>query len=170
MSSEAAGPGEVRIGTREREDAIKVLGEHLAAGRLEMDEYEERVGRATAARTLTDLRPLFADLPPPHPPALAPPPPPMPPPAPPRMVPPPVGYPHPAAMLPPSDRSKVAAGLLQILLPFGVGRFYTGHAGIAIAQLLTTFLCGAGVVWSIVDGVVLLINGGTDAQGRQLRD
>ena len=40
--------------------------------------------------------------------------------------------------VPLSDKSKVAAGVLQLFLGgFGVGRFYTGHVGIAIAQLLT---------------------------------
>ena len=69
-----------------------------------------------------------------------------------------------------SDKSKIAAGVLQIVLPIGIGRFYTGHAGIAVAQLLTAMFCGVGVIWSIVDGIVLLVNGGTDAQGRRLRD
>jgi hypothetical protein len=27
-----------------------------------------------------------------------------------------------------------------------------------------------GVVWSIIDGIMFLANGGTDAQGRPLRD
>ncbi|MCS7482548.1 DUF1707 domain-containing protein [Umezawaea endophytica] len=61
-------PGELRIGIAEREAAIVAIGEHLATGRLEPDEYERRVGAASLARTYADLRPLFADLPPPHPP------------------------------------------------------------------------------------------------------
>jgi TM2 domain-containing membrane protein YozV len=55
------------------------------------------------------------------------------------------------------------------VLPFGIGRFYTGHTHIAVAQLVLVFV-GVGVIWSIIDGVLLLINGGTDAQGRRLRD
>jgi hypothetical protein len=59
--------GELRIGATERDAAIAAIGEHLVAGRLELDEYERRVGAATQARTYADLRPLFADLPQPHP-------------------------------------------------------------------------------------------------------
>ncbi|HEY3633111.1 MAG TPA: DUF1707 domain-containing protein [Jatrophihabitantaceae bacterium] len=54
---------EVRIGTIERERAATDLGEHLAAGRLSTDEFDERVRRAYAARTATELEPLFRDLP-----------------------------------------------------------------------------------------------------------
>ncbi|MBM7460076.1 DUF1707 domain-containing protein [Rhodococcus coprophilus] len=63
---------EVRIGTAEREEAVHLLGEHFAAGRLTLDEFDERVTRATQARTRGDLVPLFRDLPS-APPALAPP-------------------------------------------------------------------------------------------------
>src|SRR5215813_10008993 len=47
--------------------------------------------------------------------------------------------------MPFSDKSKMVAGLLQIFLgSFGVGRFYTGHMGLAIAQIAVTWLtCGA---------------------------
>jgi hypothetical protein len=63
--------GELRIGTTERERAAAELGEHLAAGRLTTEEFDERVQRAYQARTASDLAPLFADLPdlnPPQPP------------------------------------------------------------------------------------------------------
>ncbi|HCT75902.1 MAG TPA: TM2 domain-containing protein [Micromonosporaceae bacterium] len=65
-------------------------------------------------------------------------------------------------------KSRIAAGVLQIVLPFGVGRFYTGHMGIGLAQLLTVFI-GVGVIWSMIDGVLLLVHGGTDGRGRPLR-
>lgn len=55
--------GELRIGTAERERAAGELGEHLAAGRLTTEEFDERVQRAYQAKTAADLRPLFADLP-----------------------------------------------------------------------------------------------------------
>ena len=54
---------ELRIGTAERERAAADLGEHLAAGRLSTEEFEERVRQAYAARTATELEPLFGDLP-----------------------------------------------------------------------------------------------------------
>jgi TM2 domain-containing membrane protein YozV len=71
-----------------------------------------------------------------------------------------------------SERSKMIAGLLQILLgAFGAGRFYTGHHGIAIAQLVVTLLtCGIGSLWGLIDGILILVNGGTDAEGNVLRD
>jgi TM2 domain-containing membrane protein YozV len=81
------------------------------------------------------------------------------------------GAPHgvdPVTGEPLSDKSKMVAGLLQILLGgFGAGRFYTGHTGIAIGQLVT---CGGCGFWSLIDGIMILVNGGTDAQGRKLRD
>jgi uncharacterized protein DUF1707 len=57
----------LRIGTSEREAAGLALDAHLQAGRLDAEEYGERYARAMSARTREDLRPLFADLPTPHP-------------------------------------------------------------------------------------------------------
>jgi hypothetical protein len=56
-----------RIGTAEREAAMKALDAHLEAGRLDPEEYGERSARVTEARTAEDLEPLFVDLPEPHP-------------------------------------------------------------------------------------------------------
>ncbi|NLV80895.1 MAG: DUF1707 domain-containing protein [Rhodococcus sp.] len=58
-----AEPPDIRIGTAEREEAVTLLGEHFSAGRLTVDEFDERVGLANLARTRGDLVPLFADLP-----------------------------------------------------------------------------------------------------------
>ncbi len=55
--------GQVRIGDAEREAAVSALGDHYAAGRLDLDEYDERTSRAFAARVQADLWPLFRDLP-----------------------------------------------------------------------------------------------------------
>jgi TM2 domain-containing membrane protein YozV len=74
--------------------------------------------------------------------------------------------------IPYSDKQKMVAGLLQILLGgFGVGRFYTGHTGIAVAQLcLTLFVCGTGAIWALIDGIMILTgDNATDANGRPLR-
>jgi TM2 domain-containing membrane protein YozV len=92
-----------------------------------------------------------------------------------------------------SDKSKLVAGLLQIFLGgFAVGRFYTGHIGLALAQLGVVWgigfgLCCAGAIlsvfggfviwfimpigtlWPLIDGIMLLTGGGTDAKGRVLR-
>ena len=53
----------VRIGTAERERAQNALSEHFSEGRLDVAEFEERVGLAVAARTYGDLEPIFADMP-----------------------------------------------------------------------------------------------------------
>jgi TM2 domain-containing membrane protein YozV len=71
-----------------------------------------------------------------------------------------------------SDKSKLVAGLLQIFVGWaGAGRFYTGHTGMAVGQLLVSiFTCGIGGLWGFIDGIMILAKGGTDAQGRVLRD
>jgi hypothetical protein len=58
---------DLRIGTAEREQAVQLLTEHLAAGRLELAEFEERVDSVYAARTDSELAALFRDLPGPIP-------------------------------------------------------------------------------------------------------
>ncbi|AUI59840.1 DUF1707 domain-containing protein [Amycolatopsis sp. BJA-103] len=158
--SQHPGPEEMRVGTAEREEAARLLADHYSQGRITPDEYEGRVLAAYEAATVGELRPLFQDLPAPHPACFTP-----------RFTQPVHAYRQPAAMVPYSPKSKVTAGVLQIVLPFGTGRFYTGHVGIAFAQLaVAVFTCGIGVAWPIVDGIVLLANGGTDPQGRRLHD
>ncbi|MFI9510950.1 TM2 domain-containing protein [Nocardia sp. NPDC052566] len=67
-----------------------------------------------------------------------------------------------------SEKSKMTAGLLQILIGgFGIGRFYLGHTGIGVAQLLT---CGGCGVWALIDGIMMLMGNVRDAEGRPLRD
>ena len=75
----------------------------------------------------------------------------------------------PVTGIPFSDKSKIIAGLLQLFLGcFGAGRFYTGHTGIAVAQLIVGWLtCG---IWPFIDGIMMLMGKVTDAQGRPLRD
>jgi hypothetical protein len=53
----------VRVGDRERTAVADRLAAHAAAGRLTVDELEQRVERAHAAVHATDLRALLADLP-----------------------------------------------------------------------------------------------------------
>lgn len=163
------GHGPIRAGHEDRERAVRALGEAFAQGRLEVDEFDERTAAAYAARTLDELDGLLADLWPPAPPPAFPlqARPPLPPvPAPPGPYP-RYGY-HPVTAVPYSDRSKVVAGILQLVLPFGVGRFYTGHTGIAVAQLILAFFF-IGLVWSFIDGIVLLAGNPTDPYGRPLR-
>jgi len=55
------------------------------------------------------------------------------------------------------QKSKLAAGLLNIFLPFGVGRFYLGYTSLGIAQLLVTiFTAGIGGLWGLIDGIMIL--------------
>ena len=54
---------ELRIGDAEREQAQTELGEHYAAGRLDHDEYSQRLDQVWAARTRSELEPVFRDLP-----------------------------------------------------------------------------------------------------------
>ena len=133
----------------------------------------------------------FDGTPPPYPPPYYPPPPGQ---FPPPVYPPPGFYPDPAAPYgrhpfsgePLSDKSKVVAGLLQLLglVGFlGIGRLYLGYNGLGIAQLIIGLVggivigmltCGIGflipVVWGIVDAVLILTDKVRDPQGRPLRD
>ena len=75
---------------------------------------------------------------------------------------------HPVSGIPYSDKSKMAAGLLQLFAGgFGAGRFYTGHTGLAIAQLLT---CGGLGIWALIDAIMMFSGSVTDVDGRPLRD
>lgn len=70
-------------------------------------------------------------------------------------------------------KSRVVAGILQIFLGWaGVGRFYLGYHGIAIAQIIVSLLtCGLGTIWPFIDGILILANQvPTDADGVPLKD
>jgi hypothetical protein len=54
---------DLRVSQAERDEVVAVLAGHFADGRLTVEEYEERVEVALAARTGRDLEPLLADLP-----------------------------------------------------------------------------------------------------------
>jgi hypothetical protein len=56
----------LRAADSDRAAVATVLGEHMAAGRLTVDEYDERLSRAYAARTYGELDQLTADLPSTH--------------------------------------------------------------------------------------------------------
>lgn len=128
------------------------------------------------------------DMPPPPPPGYGPPPQ-YPPPG--EYGPPPGAYPgaypgvyydpsapygrHPLTGEPFSDKSKVVAGLLQLLGLIGlvgIGRIYLGYTGLGIAQLIVGLVtCGIGaVVWGIVDAILILTDNVRDPTGRPLRD
>ena len=82
---------------------------------------------------------------------------------------------HPLTGEPFSEKSKVVAGLLQLLGLFGlvgIGRIYLGQTGLGIAQLIVGLVtCGIGaVVWGIIDAILILSDKVRDPQGRPLRD
>ena len=82
-----------------------------------------------------------------------------------------------------SDKSKLAAGLLQIFLgQFGVGRFYLGDNKTAIIQLSLTivgyilaivivgiFIILGVAIWALIDGIMMLTGSVRDQYGRPLR-
>lgn len=55
--------GTLRVSDADRDRAISELSEHFQAGRLTVEELEDRTGQALAARTARELADLFTDLP-----------------------------------------------------------------------------------------------------------
>jgi hypothetical protein len=53
----------LRAADADRAAVATVLGQHMSAGRLTLDEYDERLARAYAAKTYGELDELTADLP-----------------------------------------------------------------------------------------------------------
>jgi DUF1707 SHOCT-like domain len=57
------GPHALRIGDAERDAAAADLGEHYAAGRLSLDELNERLDAVFSSKTFGQLTRIMADLP-----------------------------------------------------------------------------------------------------------
>ena len=65
-----------------------------------------------------------------------------------------------------NEKSWLTTLLLCLFLGWlGIHRFYTGHTGIAIVQLLTGGLCG---IWALVDLIMILTRSYKDARGHML--
>lgn len=90
----------------------------------------------------------------------------------------------PVTGLPLSDKSATTAGLLQLFLGlFGVGRFYIDSTQIAVAQLCVglfgivfSLFCFlgfpvllGGIIWAIVDAILIFTGSVKDNHGRKLR-
>jgi hypothetical protein len=54
---------EIRVSDAERAEVADLLGRHYSDGRLDKQEFDERVARAMVAKTRGDLDGLFDDLP-----------------------------------------------------------------------------------------------------------
>lgn len=71
-----------------------------------------------------------------------------------------------------SHRSRVAAGILGVLLGgLGVHRFYLGHIGVGIIQIVVTVITfGFGAIWGFIEGIIILADGNfRDGEGKFLR-
>jgi hypothetical protein len=55
--------GDLRVSDAERDRAVAALSENYQSGRLTLEEFEDRSGRALQARTGDELSSLFTDLP-----------------------------------------------------------------------------------------------------------
>lgn len=73
-------------------------------------------------------------------------------------------------------KSTLKAGLLSIFLGWvGAGRFYLGSPWIGVAQIAASILTAgvAGIIWGIVEGIIILSRAGnlmtTDAAGIPLK-
>ena len=53
----------MRVSDAERQAVADRLAEHFSSGRLDQEEFDERVSRAMSAKTRADLNGLFDDLP-----------------------------------------------------------------------------------------------------------
>jgi DUF1707 SHOCT-like domain len=65
VSDDLPAADDLRAGNAEREVVVSRLNDAFAEGRLDLGELDQRIAAAYAAKTMGDLRPLLADLPPP---------------------------------------------------------------------------------------------------------
>lgn len=156
---------QLRVSDEEREAVAATVRSALDAGRLRMDELDDRLSAVYNAKTHADLAAVLADLVPrrPQPP----------PPSAPSTVAINVGGGAPS-MVGQSDRTILPAFLLCFFVGvFGVHRFYAGKVGSGIAMLvLTITLVGIIVsgVWAFVDLIVLAVGAFRDGYGRPMRE
>ena len=70
------------------------------------------------------------------------------------------------------SKSKMTAGLLGIFLGgLGIHNFYLGYTGKAIAQIVLSFCFGAGALWGLIEGILILCGKiDKDAKGNPLKD
>ena len=67
------------------------------------------------------------------------------------------------------ERDWLTTLLLSIFLGYlGVDRFYTGFTGLGILKLVLTLFCGVGLIWWIVDVIMIATGSYRDAAGLPL--
>jgi Domain of unknown function (DUF1707) len=127
----------IRASDDDRERTVALLREHHAAGRLTVEEFNERMDKAYAAKTLGDLDELMTDLP-----AID-------------------LYRLPDASLPPHYRRQIPGAGFQAAagaggLAWGHGRFSPVWAAAWVSWFSVTLLCfvmwalsGAGYLWPL---------------------
>ena len=69
-----------------------------------------------------------------------------------------------------APKTKLVAGLLGIFLgSIGVHKFYLGDSKAGIIRIVVTVVTlGIGGIWGFIEGIMLLVNGGTDVNGVEL--
>ena len=69
-----------------------------------------------------------------------------------------------------SDKTKLTAGLLGLFLGgFGAHKFYIGDSKAGVIRLVVTLVtCGIGALWGEIEGIIILVNGGVDMEGKEL--
>lgn len=66
-----------------------------------------------------------------------------------------------------SDKEWLVALLLSFFLGYlGIHRFYTGHIGIGVVQLLTLGGCG---IWALIDFILIITDAFRDVDGLPLK-
>ena len=71
----------------------------------------------------------------------------------------------------PKENTEQKDWLVALLLCFflgylGIHRFYTGHIGIGVVQLLTLGGCG---FWTLIDFILIVVGSLKDSEGRPLK-
>jgi TM2 domain/GYF domain 2 len=77
--------------------------------------------------------------------------------------------PHPGQQAPlaPGERDWLTLLLLAIFVGmFGVDRFYLGQTGLGILKIVATLACGLGLIWWMVDVILIATNTMKDVNGR----
>lgn len=71
-----------------------------------------------------------------------------------------------------AQKSKLTAGLLGIFLGgLGIHNFYLGYTGKAIGQIVLSLCFGAGAIWGLIEGIMILTGAiNKDANGVPLKD